>query len=179
MFRELLYPWHPWVPAWMFDRTACAEARLTAAPYVSAAALLALCDLLRHALKGFVKSCTRPPSGIPTRPKLKAVNETPALERSTLTPPDLAFVMTKHHGNRLGFAVLLAFFRNQGRFPRTASEIDQLFVAEIAQQLAIAAPSALRRAWRGGPLNGIVPKSAPWLAFERRASPMRRCSKIG
>ena len=49
--------------------------------------------------------------------------------------------MTKHHGNRLGFAVLLAFFRNQGRFPRTASEIDQLFVAEIAQQLAIAAPS--------------------------------------
>ena len=49
--------------------------------------------------------------------------------------------MTKHHGNRLGFAVLLAFFRNQGRFPRPASEIDQLFVAEIAQQLAIAAPS--------------------------------------
>jgi Domain of unknown function (DUF4158)/Tn3 transposase DDE domain len=71
---------------------------------------------------------------------LKAVNET-ALARSTLTPPDLALVMTKHHGNRLGFAVLLAFFRNQGRFPRTASEIDQLFVAEIAQQLAIAAPS--------------------------------------
>lgn len=49
--------------------------------------------------------------------------------------------MTKHHGNRLGFAVLLAFFRNQGRFPRTAREIDQLFVAEIAQQLAIVAPS--------------------------------------
>jgi hypothetical protein len=84
---------------------------------------------------GFVKSCGRPPSWYPTRPKLKA------LERSTLTPPDLALVMTKHHGNRLGFAVLLAFFRNQGRFPRTASEIDQLFVAEIAQQLAIAAPS--------------------------------------
>ena len=72
---------------------------------------------------------------------MKAVNETPALERPTLTPPDLALVMTKHHGNRLGFAVLLAFFRNQGRFPRTASEIDQLFVTEIAQQLALAAPS--------------------------------------
>jgi Domain of unknown function (DUF4158) len=49
--------------------------------------------------------------------------------------------MTKHHGNRLGFAVLLTFFRNQGRFPRTASEIEPLFVAEIAEQLAIAAPS--------------------------------------
>jgi len=72
---------------------------------------------------------------------LKAVHETSALERSTLTPPDLALVMTKHHGNRLGFAVLLAFFRNQGRFPRPASEIEPLFVAEIAQQLAIAAPS--------------------------------------
>jgi hypothetical protein len=71
---------------------------------------------------------------------LKAVNEAPALERSTLTPADLAFVMTKHHGNRLDFAVLLAFFRNRGRFPRTAREIDPVFVEEIARQFAIAAP---------------------------------------
>jgi hypothetical protein len=97
MFRELLYPWHPWfarrvavhgaigkskslvfrctlsgsdagrsveIPAWMFDRTACAEARLTAAPYVSAAALLALCDLLRHALKDRSASSSGPVSGV-------------------------------------------------------------------------------------------------------------------
>src|SRR5215813_3796652 len=84
IFRELLYPWHPWcalhvsiheaigksndlvfrctlsgsdasrsveIPAWMFDRAACGEARLTAVPYVSAAALSALRDLLRRALK--------------------------------------------------------------------------------------------------------------------------------
>ena len=83
IFRELLYPWHPWfahrvavheaigkpnevvfrctlsgsdagrsaeIPAWMFDRTVCAAARLTAAPYVNATALSALRDLLWHAL---------------------------------------------------------------------------------------------------------------------------------
>ena len=38
------------IPAWMFDRTVCAAARLTAAPYVNAAALSALRDLLWHAL---------------------------------------------------------------------------------------------------------------------------------
>ena len=38
------------IPAWMFDQTVCAAARLAAAPYVNAAALSALRDLLRHAL---------------------------------------------------------------------------------------------------------------------------------
>ena len=56
-----------------------------------------------------------------------------------MTPPDLALVMTKHHGNRLGFAVLLAFFRDRGRFPRTAGEIDPSVVEELARQLAVAA----------------------------------------
>jgi hypothetical protein len=110
---------------------------------------------------------------------LKVANQAADPERSTLTPPDLALVMTKHHGNRLGFAVLLAFFRDRGRFPRTAGEIDPSVVEELARQLAVAAPPALRRSWRGGPLNGTVPKSAPWPAFARRASPMRRCSKVG
>ena len=57
-----------------------------------------------------------------------------------MTPPDLALVMTKHHGNRLGFAVLLAFFRDRGRFPRTVGEIDPSVVEELARQLAVAAP---------------------------------------
>ncbi len=97
MFRELLYPWHPWfarrvavheaigkskdlvfrctlsgsdagrsveVPAWMFDRTVCAAARLTAAPYVSAAALSALRDLLSHALRDPSASSSEPVSGV-------------------------------------------------------------------------------------------------------------------
>ena len=65
------------------------------------------------------------------------VNDNVAL----LTPSDLALILTKHHANRLSFAVLLAFFRDQGRFPQTASEVDDLLVEEIAQQLAIAIPA--------------------------------------
>src|SRR5215469_5296055 len=97
LFRELLYPWHPWfarriavyeaigkpndlvfrctlngsdagrwmeIPAWMFDRTVCAAVRLTAAPYVSAGALWALRDLLRHALKEPSASSSEPGSGV-------------------------------------------------------------------------------------------------------------------
>lgn len=63
------------------------------------------------------------------------------LERWILTPSDLVLILTKHRANRLSFGVLLAFFRNQGRFPRTASEVDDLLVEEIAQQLAIAIPA--------------------------------------
>jgi TnpA family transposase len=63
------------------------------------------------------------------------------LERWILTPSDLALILTKHHANRLSFAVLLAFVRDQGRFPRTASEVEDLLVEEIAQQLAIAIPT--------------------------------------
>jgi TnpA family transposase len=72
---------------------------------------------------------------------LTVANAAPPPERSTLVPADLALVTAKHHDNRLGFAVLLAFFRNRGRFPRTAGEIDPLLVEEIAQQLALAAPA--------------------------------------
>ena len=36
-----------------------------------------------------------------------------------LTPDDHALVMNKHRANRLGFAILLAFFRDRGDFHRT------------------------------------------------------------
>jgi hypothetical protein len=42
---------------------------------------------------------------------VKVLDEAAPPERWILTPSDLALIMTKHHGNRLGFAVLLAFFR--------------------------------------------------------------------
>jgi hypothetical protein len=57
-----------------------------------------------------------------------------------MTPSDRALVMANHHANRLGFAVLLAFFRGYGRFPRTAAEVDRVIVDEIARQLAIEVP---------------------------------------
>ena len=48
--------------------------------------------------------------------------------------------MAKNRANRLGFAVLLAFFRDQGRFPRAESEIDRNGIEELAQQLDVALP---------------------------------------
>ena len=57
-----------------------------------------------------------------------------------MTPSDRALVMTKHHANRLGFAVLLAFFRDRERFPHSAAEVDPLIVEEIARQLVIEVP---------------------------------------
>src|SRR5438552_404783 len=52
-----------------------------------------------------------------------------------LTPDDHALVMNKHRANRLGFAILLAFFRDRGRFPRDESEIEPQGIAALSRQL--------------------------------------------
>src|SRR3981081_4764005 len=52
------------VPAWMFDRAQCLDPpRLTALPFISMDALLALSDLLRQALKPPLASSNAPHSG--------------------------------------------------------------------------------------------------------------------
>lgn len=48
--------------------------------------------------------------------------------------------LVKHHRgrhDRLGFAVLLKFFQNEGRFPRHRNEIPTEAIAHLAQQLGI------------------------------------------
>jgi hypothetical protein len=57
-----------------------------------------------------------------------------------LTPDDHALVMSKHRANRLGFAILLAFFRDRGRFPRDASEVEPQGIAALSRQLNVAVP---------------------------------------
>jgi Domain of unknown function (DUF4158) len=56
----------------------------------------------------------------------------------TLTPDDQALVMNKHRANRLGFAILLTFFRDRGRFPRHESEVEPQGIAEPTTQRAAA-----------------------------------------
>jgi hypothetical protein len=51
-----------------------------------------------------------------------------------LIPVDEALIAAKSRANRLGFAVLLMFFRDRGRFPRIESEIDKNWVKELASQ---------------------------------------------
>src|SRR3954451_19528592 len=73
-------------------------------------------------------------------PTVTALDRTNPPDRWVMTPSDRALVMAKHHANRLGFAVLLAFFRGYGRFPHNAAEVDRVIVDEIARQLVIEAP---------------------------------------
>ena len=56
-----------------------------------------------------------------------------------LTPADLTLVMAKGRANRLGFAVLLLFYRTHGRFPAAATEIEPQAVDQVARQIDMGA----------------------------------------
>jgi TnpA family transposase len=54
-----------------------------------------------------------------------------------LTPAEQALVMAKNSANRLGFALLLLFFRERGRFPPSLVGIDAATRAQVARQLGV------------------------------------------
>jgi hypothetical protein len=58
----------------------------------------------------------------------------------TLTPTDHALVISKRGETRLGFAILLSFFRDCGRFPRQESEVDPQGIATLSRQLNVPTP---------------------------------------
>lgn len=57
-----------------------------------------------------------------------------------LAPGDHEFIMTRRNANRLGFAIMLAFFKDRGRFPRHASEVEPQGIAAVCRQLNVAFP---------------------------------------
>ena len=54
-----------------------------------------------------------------------------------LAPAERELVMTKNRANRLGFAILLTFFRERGRFPRDEAEVEVQGIAALSQQLGV------------------------------------------
>jgi hypothetical protein len=72
---------------------------------------------------------------------MPAAEATDRPERWILTPSEHALVMDKNLANRLGFAMLLLFFRDQGRFPRRAADVDPAAVAVVAGRLAMDVPT--------------------------------------
>jgi len=54
-----------------------------------------------------------------------------------LTPAEREQVMAKGRANRLGFAILLKFFRERGRFPRDEAEVEPNGIAELCKQLEL------------------------------------------
>jgi TnpA family transposase len=59
----------------------------------------------------------------------------------TLTPAHRTLVMAKSRANRLGFAVLLLFYRAHGRFPSAPTEIEPQAVDQVARQIGMEATS--------------------------------------
>jgi hypothetical protein len=72
---------------------------------------------------------------------VEVLEETNLAERWALTPADHALIAAKSRANRLGFDVLLLFFRERGRFPLSSSEIDRRMVCEVAQQIDVPVPA--------------------------------------
>ncbi len=58
-----------------------------------------------------------------------------AEDRWLLSPAEQALVATKNRANRLGFAILLTFFRERGRFPRDETEVEAKGIAALSEQL--------------------------------------------
>ena len=73
-----------------------------------------------------------------------------------LSPGELTLVETKNRANRLGFAILLTFFREQGRFPRDSIEVGADAVRVLAEQLGIPDARADEPTLRGRTAEGSV-----------------------
>ena len=58
----------------------------------------------------------------------------------TLMPADHALVISKRSETRLGFAILLAFFRDRGPFPRQDSEVGPQGITTLSRQLNVPVP---------------------------------------
>ena len=57
-----------------------------------------------------------------------------------LAPAERELVMTKNRANRLGFAILLTFFRERGRFPRDEADVEEQGIAALSKQLNMLTP---------------------------------------
>ena len=69
---------------------------------------------------------------------IAAADDRHIADHDKLSPADLNLVRKKRmDANRLGFGVLLLFFRRHGRFPRDASEIDTVSTDAIAKALGV------------------------------------------
>jgi len=49
-------------------------------------------------------------------------------------------VLKRNRSNWLGFAILLTFFRERGRFPRNEAEVDAQGITALSTQLGVAMP---------------------------------------
>ena len=71
------------------------------------------------------------------------------VEHWTLDVEDRALLDNKTGATRLGFAVLLKFFRREGRFPQHKNEVPALVITFLATQVGVDATAYMQYAWQG------------------------------
>jgi hypothetical protein len=71
------------------------------------------------------------------------------IDRWTLVADELALVAGKRGATRLGFAVLLCFYTDRGRFPRGRSEIPDSAIEYVARQVGVSATDFAFYEWSG------------------------------
>lgn len=92
-----------------------------------------------------------------------------------LAPAERELVMMKNRANRLGFAILLTFFREHGRFPRDKAEVEAQGIAALSKQLDVPAPIDGEAFLSGRTAERRALKSVFVLAFARPRSQMPTC----
>ena len=98
--------------------------------------------------KAFFLSRTAPLKRAWIQHGARSVRSEDLIDSWTLTPEDHVRIAGKSRDNRLAFAVLLLFFRANGRFPDVA-EIHPSIVALVAQQLGVDTGPIADQAWQG------------------------------
>ncbi len=71
------------------------------------------------------------------------------VEHWTLDVEDRALLGNKTGATRLGFAVLLKFFRREGRFPQQKNEVPGIVITFLATQVGVEASAYMQYAWQG------------------------------
>lgn len=71
------------------------------------------------------------------------------IEHWTLEVEDRILLSNKSGATRLGFAVLLKFFRREGRFPQSKQEVPGIVITFLATQVGVDASAYAYYAWEG------------------------------
>jgi uncharacterized protein DUF4158 len=71
------------------------------------------------------------------------------IECWTLDEEDVRLVANKSGATRLGFALTLKYFEQEGRFPRRAADIPEAAVGYVAGQAGVAAGEFAAYDWSG------------------------------
>jgi hypothetical protein len=105
------------------------------------------------------------------------------IECWTLDEDDVRLIANKSGATRLGFALLLKYFKQEGRFPHRAADVPEAAVGFVARQVGVAAGEFAAYDWAGRaiknhraqiraalgfrePAVGDEDKLADWLAAE-------------